>query len=663
MEGSQNTELLDEKLTADGKEETVGKTPKPPKAPKVPEVKEEKEKKEKAPKPPKAKKEKAPKPPKMKKEKSFDFSKLVSAIKERRQSNRSQHAEGGKFSEEASFHPISSIKVKVSILVVVAVMLAAAAITLIMVSYTKKILIDANYAKMTNIVESYGRMVSLGEVENDKKAMKTEAYADILDGLKVDGAESSYCYVINQSGIIVYSADETMVNKPNKVKVITKIITELAKGHRPEGNLCCEYEENGQTKYASYYITEALSVVVMCAEGRELMKPINTLVIFAILIAVLILGLSIVIAWFVVGRITKPIKQITGVINDTAKLKLRTPDFMDGLCRRTDETGVISRAVKEMTQNLYEVVKRIDQANTAIKENMGNVEVSSNQVHMFCTDNSATTEQLSASTQEVANMTVVMFEHVEEMSRRFDRISEETVESNKSSEEIAARAKKMQESTGQAITETKAIYEEIRTKTENAVNGLKAVAKINELTNAIIEISDQTSLLSLNASIEAARAGEAGRGFAVVATEISNLAHKSLDSVNDINAIIEEINGVVSNISESMKATTDFLEKKVLAGYDYFASIGEQYLQDAYTFQDGMLAISKEADSLNESVKEVADAVERIKSSIEETSVGVTDIAAKTGNVVEATSNNYELTNNTLERINELEKIVETFEF
>ena len=45
MEGSQSTKLLDENLTADGKEETVGKTPKPPKAPKVPKVKEEKEKK------------------------------------------------------------------------------------------------------------------------------------------------------------------------------------------------------------------------------------------------------------------------------------------------------------------------------------------------------------------------------------------------------------------------------------------------------------------------------------------------------------------------------------------------------------------------------------------------------------------------------------------
>lgn len=132
---------------------------------------------------------------------------------------------------------------------------------------------------------------------------------------------------------------------------------------------------------------------------------------------------------------------------------------------------------------------------------------------------------------------------------------------------------------------------------------------MNELTGAIIEISDQTSLLFLNASIEAARAGEAGRGFAVVASEISNLAHRSLETVKDINVIIEEVNTAVTNIQQ------------------------------------------------------IAEAVENIHNTVAETSIGVNDIAEKTCNVVEVTSDNYDLTNNTVASVNDLKEIVERFEF
>ena len=57
----------------------------------------------------------------------------------------------------------------------------------------------------------------------------------------------------------------------------------------------------------------------------------------------------------------------------------------------------------------------------------------------------------------------------------------------------------------------------------------------------IIDIASKTNLIAINASIEAARAGEAGRGFAVVAEEIRMLSEQSKDSVNTINAIVNEV--------------------------------------------------------------------------------------------------------------------------
>lgn len=61
-----------------------------------------------------------------------------------------------------------------------------------------------------------------------------------------------------------------------------------------------------------------------------------------------------------------------------------------------------------------------------------------------------------------------------------------------------------------------------------------AIENIRKAADAITNIAEQTSMLSLNASIEAARAGESGRGFAVVASSIQSLAGESDDSAKEM---------------------------------------------------------------------------------------------------------------------------------
>ncbi|HPY04113.1 MAG TPA: methyl-accepting chemotaxis protein, partial [Spirochaetota bacterium] len=99
---------------------------------------------------------------------------------------------------------------------------------------------------------------------------------------------------------------------------------------------------------------------------------------------------------------------------------------------------------------------------------------------------------------------------------------------------------------------------------ENIFSDLNNTAStVREAIKEIEQISDQTSMLSLNASIEASRAGEFGKGFAVVADGVNRLSEKSSAQTEVLSSYFERVTESVSDNWEVLNKCREDISEAV----------------------------------------------------------------------------------------------------
>lgn len=559
--------------------------------------------------------------------------------------------------EKTKVTVLGSMRTKIIASVIGVCLLTVVACFLLMIPKCKDALEATTKNYMLSMATSYRTILNAEEMSAiNKDALYQQYLADVT----VEGVEGSYAYLVSADGTMLFHPTPEKIGSPVENEVVAGLVKEIAAGNIPEDDVV-QYLYKGAIKYAGYAITNSKEILVVTADEDKVMAPVNRVVYNGIGAAVMIIVVIGACAFVIGGTMIKPIKKLTKIISDTADFNFRRNPESEAICKRGDETGEMARTIREMRGKLRDIVKSIDAASDRIAENVNSLQNVTNVVNSMCTDNSATTEQLAAGMQETAATAETIYGNIGYMKSGAADIGQLSSEGAKMSNEVMSRANALRATTIEASNKTKQIYDSVKVKADSAIEGSKAVDKINELTEAIMAISSQTSLLALNASIEAARAGEAGRGFAVVATEIGNLAEQTSKAVNDINSIVGEVNHAVGNMSECLEETTSFLEQTVLNDYNEFMQVGEQYNQDATQFENSMNDIYTSIESLTESITTIADALSGINSTVGESTIGVTDIAGKTTDMVSKTSQTYDLVSESLNCVRQLTGIVEQF--
>jgi methyl-accepting chemotaxis protein len=271
----------------------------------------------------------------------------------------------------------------------------------------------------------------------------------------------------------------------------------------------------------------------------------------------------------------------------------------------------IIQAIKESTAKL----------NSNIEESSGDLQITKE----ISSSITAAIQEISAGVGEEANS-------IQNISHKIFEIGEIVAATKDISNEVAEVTNEANNLTLSSIKRFNELYAQMRTinntvsSTSDTVTELsESINSINSMLSIIIQISEQTNLLALNATIEAARAGEAGRGFAVVADEVRKLAELSKENVESIDKVIREVNNrtnmALSEVNEGRAAVQagEKLMEGMLISFNSMTTSSEK-VKDMIGLED------RNIEHIADSFKEIQRQVENIASISEEHSASIEEI-------------------------------------
>lgn len=481
---------------------------------------------------------------------------------------------------------------------------------------------------------------------------------DLVDETKV--YQSGYAFLTDASAAVMYhkNADEG-----TKLSDLDSSLSKSADFIGDDGNQgkTMDYSyKNVNKKFAFYNLDNGMKLV-LSAPVSEIYAEAYGLAKLIIIAMVVAFVLSAVIGVIIGTGMTRPIRQLTAVIEQTAKLDFRPTKEGGKLRKQKDEIGNMATKIHIMRKKLRAMMENLQQTQQVLETNTGNLNQLMKQNSAYAEDNSAATQELAAGMEETSANAAHIVENVGIMRESSDNIQRLAEDGEKNSGQIQERAGEMERISTESRHKTDQMYAVMKQKTDAAVEQAKSVQKINALTDNIKQISSQTNLLALNANIEAARAGEAGRGFAVVASEIGDLATQTLDTVSTIDEIVGEVNSSVSNMTECLTTIMEFLEQTVLGDYEHFAQVGEQYHADAGTFQQIMQQTKEAVDALEQHIGEISSTVSEINSMVEQSTDGISGIAEKSGSTQNLVTEGYDKLQECTQSVNVIRDFVAQF--
>lgn len=341
------------------------------------------------------------------------------------------------------------------------------------------------------------------------------------------------------------------------------------------------------------------------------------------------LVLTLIILNLIVNRIMRSLNKVDRKIYDLVHNEGDLTQKLD--IASGDELELIAGNVNTLLEYIRGIMLNISLNSSHLGASTGTIAESLSSAKDNISDISATMEEMSAA--------------MEETSASLYQVNESVMHITESIGSIAAKSSSERDFAAKIMEKVQAIYETAQTDRTDAaqkagemsrnmnerIERSKAVEQIDTLTAEIINITDQTSLLALNASIEAARAGEAGRGFAVVASEIGSLADNSARAAEGIQKVSQEVIHAVNELAHESEQMIRFINETTMTGYERLLDNSQNYKNDVGRLSETMNDFADKSMQLNDNIDSIKESVDAVNIAVEESAkgiVGVTEMAS-----------------------------------
>lgn len=386
---------------------------------------------------------------------------------------------------------------------------------------------------------------SIGVVGGD---LSLQTLVDTIGALDFGGM--GYAFLVSADGKVLVHPDKTLV---------MKTLADLYPKNTPRiSRDFSEVQANGKDNIVTFTPIKGLPSVqwylgisVDKDKSFAMLSEFRTSAVIATLIAVAII---IALLGMLIRVLLQPLHVMTRAMQDIA-------DGEGDLTRRLtiqnhDEFGTLGNAFNRFVERIHTSIREVSSATEHVNEVALRVVSASNSSMVNSDEQANRTNSVAAAINQLGAA-------AQEIARNAAQASNQASDARQLAEDgqqVVERNIKAMTDLSSMISASSSNIEALNSKTVN----------IGQILEVITSISQQTNLLALNAAIEAARAGEAGRGFAVVADEVRNLAHRTQESAQQVQTMIEELQvgarDSVTTMSESQRHSHDSVEIANLAG-------------------------------------------------------------------------------------------------